>query len=160
MKLFVRLMIFVVVLALAGPFFIKGPDGHPLWTMTSVKHSVVTGWDRLQRSLFDKTDLPGVSTDVTVYRWQDENGQWHYTQEPPQNMASDVLLIDPETNLISLPALPAPVVAEDRPSAATEPVTAPSGPLPNIEQTQKLIEDAQALQGVVDKRDQKLRDLR
>lgn len=160
MKLFVRLLIFVVVLALAGPFFIKGPDGQPLWTVSRVKHSMMTRWDRLQRSLFAKTDLPGVSTNVTVYRWQDENGQWHYTQEPPENITSDVLLIDPETNLISLPALPAPVVAEDAPNTTPEPLAAPSGPLPNIEQTQKLIEDAQALQGVVDKRDQKLRDLR
>lgn len=33
MKLFIKLMLFIVVLALAGPFFMTGPDGRPLLTL-------------------------------------------------------------------------------------------------------------------------------
>lgn len=36
-KLFVKLMMLVVVLALAGPFFLHGPDGRPLLTLDDLK---------------------------------------------------------------------------------------------------------------------------
>lgn len=163
MKLFVKLMIFVVILALAGPFFIKGPDGKPMWQVSEVRSSIQLGWDRLQRKFAGSIDaadkLPGMDASVTVHRWQDETGQWHYTQEAPEGIVSDTLLIDPKTNLISLPALPEPLplAAEADQPAAAEPV---QGPVPSIEQTRQLIEDAKALQGQVDERDQKLRDIR
>lgn len=165
MKLFVKLLLFIVILALMGPFFIKGPDGKPLWQVNKIQSSVQLGWDRLQRRLTGSVDaaanLPGSGSEVTVHRWQDADGQWHYTQEAPAGIASDILLIDPETNLISLPPLPEPPpVPED--SAAEEPTAAPpvQGPIPTIEETRQLIEDAQALQGQVDERDKKLRDIR
>lgn len=36
-KLFVKLMLLLVVLALAGPFFLHGPDGRPLLTLADLK---------------------------------------------------------------------------------------------------------------------------
>lgn len=163
MKLFVKLMLFVVILALAGPFFIKGPNGQPMWQVSEVRNSIVLGWDRLQRRFAGTVDgakqLPGMDSSVTVHRWQDETGQWHYTQNAPEGIVSDTLLIDPQTNLISLPALPEPPPVEPEANAPAAP-TPVQGPIPSIEQTRQLIEDAQALQGQVDKRDQKLREIR
>ncbi len=163
MKLFVKLLILVVMLALAGPFFIKGPDGQPFWKVGALKQSVQLSWKRLQRTFsgaVDNVDIPGVDSSVTVYRWQDADGQWHYSQEAPEGINSDALSIDPKTNLVTLPPLakepPVPDAASDTDESAPAPVT---GPLPDIEATRQLIEDAKGLQDVVDARDKKLREL-
>lgn len=52
--------------------------------------------------------------EVTVYRWQDEQGQWHYGEQPPEGVAYEERTLDTDANLIQ--ALP----------PASPPTTAPS----------------------------------
>lgn len=37
LKLFIKLMIFVLILAVAGPFIMRGPDGRPLLSLADIK---------------------------------------------------------------------------------------------------------------------------
>lgn len=75
MKLFIKLLMFLVVLALAAPFFMKKPDGSPMLTLQSIG----------LKSVVDKVDAVKheVSAPKTaqVYRWQDEKGVWHYSDQ-------------------------------------------------------------------------------
>ena len=103
MKLFIKLMILVVVAAVAAPFFLKGPDGRPLLS-----------WDRLHAPEVRLPDL-GKAADtmkeslraeeeahakpVEVFKWQDEEGGWHYSDNNEQGRQAQKLTVDPNANL-------------------------------------------------------------
>ena len=146
MKLFVKILCFGLVLALAGPFLMRGPDGQPLYTPAQA-------WRSLKASL-PSLDVPAVvpSQPVAVYRWRDVDGQWHFSGEPPaEGTPYTVLEIDPKTNAVgTAPEQPEATLAEAE--AAGEdgadrlgPEDAMLGPYPNPEAVQQLIEDAKAL---------------
>ncbi|MFK8016651.1 MAG: hypothetical protein AB8G17_14555 [Gammaproteobacteria bacterium] len=103
-KLFLKLMLLVVVLALAGPFFINGPDGEPLLTLADVKRTVSRTVADLKNSARDvRNDVARAAGDdnagkVEVQRWQDENGQWHYSNEAPDDPDVETLFVDPDVN--------------------------------------------------------------
>ncbi|MEM7097773.1 MAG: DUF4124 domain-containing protein [Pseudomonadota bacterium] len=60
-----------LIAALGAPFFLKRPDGSPLMT-----------WDK-----FVDDNTPEVVVDRKAYRWQDEQGRWHFSDEPVQETA-------------------------------------------------------------------------
>ncbi|MEO0574322.1 MAG: DUF4124 domain-containing protein [Pseudomonadota bacterium] len=158
MKLFVKLVILVVIVAVVGPFFIKGQDGRALWSVTD-------SWDAFNRWRNGVTSatvgkvIPDAGV-VTVYRWQDDAGQWHFTNELPPGQDVDVLLIDPATNMVraQAPALSEEIASDDEsetPSAHISPVL----PLPDPETTRRLIEDVHVIQEMADQRNAELEDL-
>lgn len=157
MKLFSRLLALIVIAALAGPFFIKGPNGEPLWRVDTLWAQAKFQWRRLSGNVVDA--LP-VDQNVEVYRWRNANGQWQFAAEAPPGIEADVLNIDPATNVISLGPLPAePEVEVTLESAEAPPEPSRGvGPLPDPDATRQLLEDVRAIQGKVDARDQKLRD--
>ena len=139
MKLFVKVLCFGVVLALAGPFLMRGPDGQPLYTPAQA-------WRSLTNSL-PSIGVPDVvpSQPVAVYRWQDDEGQWHFSGQPPaEGTPYTVLQIDPKTNTVGTAPEPPPeeAVAED---GKLGPEDAMYGPYPNPEAVRQLIEDAKAI---------------
>lgn len=103
MKLFIKLMLFVVVTAVASLFLIKGPDGR-----------AVMSWDRLQVPEMSLPDLAkaadkikegldatkeGSAGPIEVYKWQDEKGIWHYSDNDEQQRSAQKLTVDPNANL-------------------------------------------------------------
>jgi len=103
MKLFIKLMAFVVVAAVAGPFFIKGPDGQPLMS-----------WDRVQAPSISMPDVDAIGSKVKqslgskmekdakpidVFRWQDEKGIWHFADGQAPGSSAQRLTVDPNINL-------------------------------------------------------------
>lgn len=145
MKLFVKLLALVIALALIGPFFIKGPDGQPLWQLPTSLDQVKL----LPQSVSDKSG--GV---VEVYRWQDDSGQWHFSESAPTQGEFDILTIDTRTNAV----MTAPPVAAETEATSAEtdipdnPHIAPALPIPDPQTTRQLIEDAKALQKLADER--------
>lgn len=77
MKLFIKLLLFVVVLALAAPFFMKKPDGTPMLTLQSLGLGAVS--NKVSAVLPDSR--PELPKTAEVYRWQDEKGAWHYSDK-------------------------------------------------------------------------------
>lgn len=157
MKLFVKLLVFVVVLALMGPFFLKGPDGRPLWelptrlpTFNEVSGAVVP----------DAVKDPNVE----VYRWQDETGQWHFGGTPPESSSFDVLQIDTRTNAVAVEMPPAAVSVEqggDAPDVEAgddpaSPYLSDALPIPDPEVAKQLIQDAKELQELARQRTQEM----
>lgn len=134
MKLFAKLLILILIAAMAGPFFMRGPDGQPLMRLSDVTQKV-KGWIGA-----GKGAKPG--RPVEVHRWQDESGQWHYSDEAPAT-ASEVITVDPNANVIqSVPiekssSTPEPVVEKTPPPAADE---LPS-PFNAIDETNKVREE-------------------
>lgn len=88
MKLFVKLMMLLLVLALAGPYFLKGPDGQPLADKMGITMPSFT-MPKLRMPNFSFTDLFGQNKTVdgedveqhrsaVTVKFQDEDGVWHF----------------------------------------------------------------------------------
>lgn len=99
----VKLISLLLAAVLTAPFFIKGPDGRPLLS-----------WDRLHMPAVTLPDLGsavnplkhGLSGDeeprsvpVQVFKWQDERGIWHYSDDPMPGQKAQSLTVDPNANL-------------------------------------------------------------
>ncbi len=92
-----------------------------------------------------------------VYKWQDRDGQWHYTQTrpPPDAVAETSMDLDPNLNVIA-GMRPKPPVEEEAPDEAPGKGKDLSEALPDSpyspETIKKMFEDAQALQEKLNER--------
>jgi hypothetical protein len=104
-KIFVKLMLFVVVAAVAAPFVIKGPDGRPLVTLDSLRTPDVNlpdftkAADAIKAGLGDEPDKV-----KAVFKWQDEKGMWHFSDNKEQGRSAGKLNVDPNANLVHFAA--------------------------------------------------------
>jgi hypothetical protein len=160
MKLFVKLLIASLVIAVLLPFtLLKGKDGRPLMSLDAIKAP--------ELSLPDMPDLPdadlgkvlpkdGGRQDI-VYKWKDAKGEWHFSSTPPpQGTEYSVKGYDPNTNLIQSVK---PKAEEIAPNKEPEPnpqvsVKAPGkiGNPYSPEKIENLFNDAKNVQNLLDER--------
>lgn len=106
-------LVFLLMLALAAPFFIPGPKGRPLMSLDRVKQileeqfSVARQVDDLRNKAKEtaaeikehlrpqpksepeskpkpqEIEVPAQQTPETLYKWRDKKGTWHFTNRPP-----------------------------------------------------------------------------
>lgn len=130
MKLFVKFMIFLVVLALAGPFIMRGPDGQPLMTLRDLdmpdfslpsslpgseseslsgqEQEAWISWSKDAQStkqpkvyVIDPTNQEPVAARTGVfYRWKDSKGNWQFSNVPNPNTPNIVVETDPNANIL------------------------------------------------------------
>ncbi len=121
MKLFVKLMVGVLLLGVAGLFVLKRPDGKP-WldyqafipNIQAYLQAAKGAKETVAREVSDLTDSPAPKT-TTVYKWRDANGVWQYSDTPPENTASDIVVVNNNTNIIQATPLPDNAESEERP---------------------------------------------
>lgn len=98
-------LVLLLLLAVAAPFFIPGPNGKPLMSFDRVKRilsdqfpvahqvdqlrtkakekaSEITKEMKSQKKP-EKVELPSQKPPETLYKWRDQNGTWHFTNRPP-----------------------------------------------------------------------------
>ena len=110
MKIFAKLLVLLLILAMAGPFFMRGPDGQPLMRISDVTDKI--------KSWMNSTGKSSPGSPVEVHRWQDENGQWHYSDQA-SGENSEVITVDPNVNVIQATPIPKPeIVGQGAPAAA------------------------------------------
>lgn len=134
MKPYTKLVLIVFVIVMFGlPMIMKGPDGRPIMTMDdwlpsgvsvdsvvstldSVKDSAMQVVSEQSQSGGDSVDdveaVPVQAGSGTMYKWQDEKGQWHFSSEKPLAASQVSVEALPEVNNL----MQAPVVKE-RPSS-------------------------------------------
>ena len=130
MKLFIKLMIFLVLFAFVGPYLIMGPDGQMKinkvkdmllerldFSMPSVSdlnpdQAVENIGPMLAWSDSDKFEGPTQLTQEQLavldikqqqnifYRWQDANGVWQFSALPNRNTLNMVVKTDPDANVM------------------------------------------------------------
>ncbi len=132
MKLFVKLMIFMLVLAMVGPFIIKGPDGMPLLTLDDLNLELPSlsftkpspppseaevsdgkspeAWIQWADDAPKNRDIIAAGQAVVTekedvyYRWLDDNGVWQITKTPNPEKENIVVQVDTDANILqSLP---------------------------------------------------------
>lgn len=164
MRLFLTLLVLVLVVAVAAPYVLKRPDGQPWMDASELSADIqVNGsydkaklelyrwWHGVRKDVFGKSE----SGKTRAYRWQDSEGNWHLSDTPNTAGASEELWVDPNANLMQ--SIPVEEVSSD--SKSTTQGDAKSVPLPmtvSPGQAQKLMQDAQQIQDLVDKRYQQL----
>ena len=143
--MFLSLLIVLIIVLVAGAFFLApdSPDaGSPaLLQGLSQIRSMTEGLDDAE----DKATI--------VYKWQDANGEWHFSNSPPpQGVASQVQTYRADTNVIQAPRPPKTPAAP--PATATAPAQADTGipGLPSPAKAKKLLDDARAVQDLNDNR--------
>jgi hypothetical protein len=96
--------------------------------------------------------------ETKVYKWQDELGEWHFSnQPPPSGVSSSVETYRNDVNVTQAP----PPIEEEKPEAEETgtdiPQTAaPLLPITDPERVQQLIEDAKNVQNLVDQRQEQI----
>ena len=168
MKLFAKVMIAVLFIALLLPFTIlKGKDGNTLMNLTDLRLPDLSGIS------VDMPDLPGVPASASLqsaeeiqaaddnlegkdlfYRWTDSEGNIQFTSEPPPDGVEYIVKgYDPNANVIQSVKLPQqenqteeddPVVGTDSP----EDIGNPYSP----ETIKKLFEDAKNVEELLNQR--------
>jgi len=114
MALFVRFLMCVVVLGVAGLFVLKAPDGNT-WlsldditdpmesSLANIGNKVQQGYAQIKGDM-QETGITSAANSAksTFYKWRDEQGVWQYSDTPPADVKkAEILSIDPKTNLIS-----------------------------------------------------------
>ena len=146
MKLYLKFLIFIVVLACAGPFLLKRSDGRPWMTASDLKApdlampdtSPLT--DEIEK-LSDPAPEDAASDHTTVYKWQDENGGWHFSNRADPTHPGEAVKINTNTNTVQMPT-PEKHTVDPRPyhsrniitreTTALDTDASPYGQLPNL----------------------------
>lgn len=167
MKLFIKLMILVLLLGLAGPFFLTKPDGNPWMSLDDLlpeEGSVDGLWAKLTNNLSQFKNMVGRELGdeqmgkTQVYKWRAADGSWRFSDKPPSTEGAagvETVYLDPNTNMIK--GLPNTTVTE--PSAENTEVGSSVVPLPmtvSPMQAQKMMDDARNIQALMDERNQTL----
>ena len=140
----VKLMILALIAAFAGLFFIKGPSGEPILKLDDLKP------DRPELSMTP-------SKPTKVYKWQDENGIWQFSNQPVEGENVEVMELDGKINTI--PAVPIitqnPGCGAKQPATSSKPAiaTIPSGLTSvSVEKIAEMMDAVNNLQETVDER--------
>ncbi|TMP71809.1 DUF4124 domain-containing protein [Pseudoalteromonas sp. S1609] len=160
MKYFTYLAMSVMILAVVLLFFIKKPNGQP-WLSTSVIHSesaeIKNEMVALSSGALDSitsaiTTAANFETETPkpIYKWQDEQGQWHFSDVPNKNGKSEVVKLNPADINV--------VVAEDTAilsgsaKSAVKPFPQRAPAIYNSESINKLFEDAEKAKKRIEQR--------
>ncbi|MGM0594098.1 MAG: DUF4124 domain-containing protein [Pseudomonadota bacterium] len=143
----IRLLITLLIAAGVIPFF------YP-W------HDPLLSWQKLtlpQLPEVDTPDLPPLSTKddaVTVYRWQDASGSWHFGNQLPQGVEEyQRLQIDPNTNVVqSVPILERGATEEQPPKVPTDEAASSEKFGYSAEEILKLVGQAEGAREAMDQR--------
>lgn len=89
LQMFLKIMILLVILAGVGLFILKGPNGEPFLTLDDF-----TPDQEITDVLAQKPEP------VTIYKWQDEDGAWHFSNEPVDVEGVETMVVDGDINLM------------------------------------------------------------
>lgn len=179
MKIFIKFIIFVLVLGLAGPFIMRGPDGKPLMdyrkfvpNLSSVKTSIGRLWSDIGAKVSsdhnsfdsgsDSESANGVETwgKTRVFQWQDDDGVWQYTDKPPVGISSETIWLNPNENIVLSMGDPVSEIADEEDSDAQAPGFELPLPLTvSPAEVPKLIEDAKNVKELMEARNEMLESI-
>ena len=152
-------MVGFLIIACIAPLFIKGPSGEPLMTLDDWKIDVPVQIKDLVGKLTNgaKKSLPVEEQQpMQVFKWQDDEGQWHFSNAPPDlGIAEEIQISD--VNLMEAYLPPAPPSDADE-SSASGPMSVSPG-IPQPEQVQEMMETIEQFQETVNERKEVLDSL-
>ena len=168
MKLFVKLMLAVLVVAFLLPFtLLKDDEGKTLLSFSdfSFSNSSLSDFSLADFKMpsFKMPDMPGsdqllpsdagASRVDVFYRWNDAKGNVHFTTEPPPDgIEYTVKGYNPDANVIRAVELPAEEPVAEPPASAAEPASQDMSSTQGLDnpytkgQIQKLFDDTRNIE--------------
>jgi hypothetical protein len=107
MKLFIKLTLFLVVAAVAAPFFITSPAGKPMLTLNGLKapDAHLPDFKKAVAGVKESLSAEGKEQSaqrMEVFRWQDEKGVWHYSDTKEQGRPAQIVTLNPNASVVHL----------------------------------------------------------
>lgn len=167
MKLIIKFFCFILVLGVGGLFFINKPDGTPWLSLADLTpdislNSVKSSIDEMVPDQLTGADSAGA---VPVYRWQDAEGNWQYSDTPPPGLEVQQVMVGTDLNRDLAPEFsPQTKVGDQSSGGKAYFIKDSSNPSPssnnvaNPTQVTKLINDAKNVQKLMDNRQKQLED--
>lgn len=163
MKLFVKLSLFILIAGMLLPFtFLKGQDGKPLMSFSDIKlpeFSLSGLFGNNVPGIEDLKDLTNISGSTSgnslVYKWTDSEGNLQFSSSPPaEGIAYTVKGYDPNQNVIQAVSVEPEVEAVVEEPATEEKKAGASkiGSPYSVEKIEKLFEDAEGLEKLLNDR--------
>lgn len=166
MKYFTYLAMSVMIIAVTLLFFIKKPNGQP-WLSTSVIYSesieikdemvalssgaldsitlaITTANEKITGATFE------LENPKPIYKWQDGQGQWHFSDVPNKNGKSEVVKLNPADINVVVAEDTAILSGSAKSAALPFPQRAPE--IYNSESINKLFEDAEKAKKRIEQR--------
>ena len=145
MKLFYKLIILALIGSLAAPFIVKGPDGKPLMDYKDLVKSFSPSKEFKQAISGGQPQL---------YRYQNEKGQWQYTDTPPDSVQAQTVKLNKQAATLKTIELPEGY-RETQPESRFDPLEKSSGlPLTTapLEKVPEMLEQIDGIQKKLDNR--------
>jgi len=157
MKLFAKLLLAALVLALLLPFTIlKDDQGKTLMSFSSFSFPDMSlpdmpSFDGVSKMTPSSSDIGGKSI---FYKWYDAEGSVQFTTEPPADgIEYTVKGYDPNTNVIQAVEAPVAETVQDEPVTTGETASAlPGTNAYDAESIKKLFEDTKNLEKLLNQR--------
>ena len=89
-----KLLIGMLIIACLAPLFLKGPDGGPIMTLDDWKIDLPTSIRELMAGMGKKESATEPQAPAEIYKWQDADGQWQFSNTPPDETAELVEISD------------------------------------------------------------------
>ncbi len=142
MKIFIKLLLLLLIGAIAAPFFLKTPEGRPLITLEQIKipELSIFSTDPVSRWFRDSKD--NETDSIKVYKWRDEKGVVHYSDYKKPGQEAEL------TEIKGISILPSMPKSETKQQKA-DTLAIPSPGTAQIGQIPKLIDDARQLEQVL-----------
>ncbi|GEB72537.1 hypothetical protein PC2016_3001 [Pseudoalteromonas carrageenovora] len=178
MKYFTYLAISIMVIAVISLFYLKKPDGQTWLSTSSISNEslqikekmlalstntldqavqgVKQAGDKIASSISDEP-IPSTTSSNKIYKWQDESGQWHFSDTPNPDVTSIEVKLDPKDITV--------IAAEDtsilNAAPNTNKMTAnPETPsIFNPDSVKKLFDDAENVKEKLEKRNKEINNL-
>lgn len=104
MKKFVYLITLILILSIGSLFVLKSPKGKPWLNISDFYdfHAISQKAISIKNTVFNRAEsLMNNESDPSIYKWQDEQGVWHYSDKKQPN---GKVWIKPQ-NLTVIPAI-------------------------------------------------------
>ena len=151
MKRPIFIMLVLLAIAFAGPMLMKKPDGTPfLESPLDLFSSDSKGTSSGQSS---------INSSQSFYKWQAEDGTWHYSDQPQAGQNIETVTVNTNTNLIQGLRMEKEEEKEPEEAKAEVKEETSSIPLPMtvpFEKVSQMLDDANNLQQVMDDRNKKV----
>ncbi len=157
MKLFIKLMVLLLLIAGAAPFILKRPDGRPLLRLDEFNIN-----KPLSKGINKINSITPVESDVRqVYKWKDESGIVHYSDEKSPHHQSQ--LIEIKTQNSQQPRQQPSPKKTTTLKKSTQAVTKQQAPIAenavSIAKMQQLINDAKKAKYLIEQRNQRVQQI-
>lgn len=147
MKIFIKLLLFIVILACAAPFLLKDPNGRPLLDMDKIPSLALPSLTDIKKKsaplLISKVNQKK-PIDLQVYKWVDKNGVTHYSDKNSPHYNSKLAEVKP---LNIMPAQK--LITQEKPIISNRPVGLTTIPMQDIS---KLMDDTKHVKEMMENR--------